>query len=94
MLYECAITTKDNPFNPFDQFDEWLAFDKEKGYDSLERVARLVRLSDDMTEEEVDLEFERAIDRLVEIDFLDIFEKFRRKKRNLNQNTPRKPLKG
>ena len=79
MLYECTITTKDNPFDPFDQFDEWLMFDKEKGYNSNERVARLVRLSDDMTEEEVDQEFERAIDRLIELDFLDIYRKVRRK---------------
>lgn len=82
MLYECTITTKDNPFDPFEQFDEWLAFDKEKGYDSSERVARLVRLSDDMTEEEIDLAFERAIDRLVELDFTDTYKKFRRKIEN------------
>ena len=31
-----AITTFDNPFNPFTQFTEWLLFDKEKGYTTCE----------------------------------------------------------
>lgn len=84
MLYECAVTTKDNPFDPFDQFDAWLLFDKEKGYHSNERVARLAKYSEEMTDEEVKVEFEKAIDRLIEIDFLDIFRKVRRK---LPENT-------
>lgn len=25
-----AITTKDNPFDPIDQFDEWFRFDTDK----------------------------------------------------------------
>ena len=79
MLYDCMISTKDNPFDPFDDFNAWLLFDKEKGYDSNERVARLAHITEDMTEEESDKEFERAMDRLIEIDPLDIFIKIRRK---------------
>ena len=84
MLYACAITTKDNPFDPFDQFDDWLMFDKEKGYNSCERVTRLMKVTDEMTEPEIDSEFERAVDRLIELDFLDIFRKVRRKLHETN----------
>ena len=29
-----AITTVDNPFDPFDNFDSWYRFDMDKGYNS------------------------------------------------------------
>lgn len=78
-LYDCAITTVDNPFDPFDQFNDWLMFDKEKGYHSCERVVRLAKFTDDMSEPEINEEFERAIDRLISLDCLDIFKKITRK---------------
>lgn len=28
----CALTTFDNPYNPFEQFSDWFLFDVEKGY--------------------------------------------------------------
>ena len=40
-----ALTTFDNPFNPFDQFDDWYLFDVEKGYCScgyLDRIAKTI----------------------------------------------------
>lgn len=33
MLNECALTTIDNPYNPFTQFDDWFMFDIEHNYD-------------------------------------------------------------
>lgn len=30
MTADCALTTIDNPFDPFKQFDEWFMFDEEK----------------------------------------------------------------
>lgn len=74
----CAITTIDNPYDPFEQFTQWLLFDKEKGYNSSERLARLTNFTDDMTEKEVDEETERAIDVLIAIDPLNLFVKVRR----------------
>lgn len=75
MSRQTHITTIDNPFNPFDDFTSWLAFDIEKGYYSFQKVARLINTTDDMTEVEELEEIERAIDRLIEIDPLDLYLK-------------------
>lgn len=80
MLKEYALTTNDNPFNPFTQFDSWFAFDIEKGYYTCSRIARLTNLTDDMSEVEKSKEIERAIDKLIEIDVLDIYKKVEREK--------------
>lgn len=78
MSKKVNITTTDNPFNPFDDFDSWLMFDIEKGYYTCNKLARLTETTDDMTEIEETEEIERAIDRLIEIDPLDIYIKITR----------------
>ena len=78
MFKEVNITTIDNPFNPFDDFNSWFMFDIEKGYYTSAKLARLVHLTDDMTEKEENEEIERAVDRLIEIDPLDIYIKVTR----------------
>ena len=71
----CMLTTIDNPFDPFEQFTSWMLFDKEKGYDSSERLMRIANISDDMTQKEVDEEIERAIDEIIKYDFMNIYVK-------------------
>ena len=34
MESEYMLTTIDNPFNPFTNFDDWYAFDTSKGYNT------------------------------------------------------------
>lgn len=72
---DVMISTFDNPWNPFTNFDEWFAFDHEKGYCSLERVARLYKADATMSEIEQDRAYSAAIDRLIELDILNIFTK-------------------
>ncbi len=72
------ITTIDNPFDPFDDFTSWFMFDTEKGYYTSSKLARLTNLEEGMSEVEEDKEIERAIDRLIEIDPLDIYIKIER----------------
>lgn len=71
----CRLTTFDNPYDPFTQFDLWFAFDVEKGYYSCSRLARVAKISEDMTEKEVSEEIERAIDEIIQYDFLNIYKK-------------------
>ena len=78
MSRRVRLTTIDNPFNPFDEFDSWFNYDIEKGYYTSSKVARLCHTTPDMTQKEQSEEFERAIDRLIEIDPLDIYIKVTR----------------
>jgi hypothetical protein len=86
MSKEVALTTVDNPFDPFEQFTLWDLFDHEKGYNTKERLARLVNLSDDMTQNEEDEEIERAIDEIIRYDFLNIYKKVERKQKNTEES--------
>ena len=79
---EVMLTTFDNPYDPFEQFNLWFMFDIEKGYNTCSYLARIVQTSDDMTQKEVDEEVERAIDEIIKYDFLDIYKKVRRNDAN------------
>ena len=68
MAKKCMLTTIDNPFDPFEQFTSWLLFDEEKGYHSCSYLGRIARTSDQLSDEENDLEVERAIDEIVKYD--------------------------
>lgn len=74
-MAKCALTTHDNPYDPFDQFDQWYNFDQDKGYCSCSYLARIARTSDQMTDEENDQEIERAIDEIIKYDYKNIYEK-------------------
>ena len=75
MANRIGITTFDNPYDPFDQFTLWFLFDVEKGYNTCSYLGRIVKLSEDMTQKEEDEEVERAIDQIIENDFLNIYKK-------------------
>ena len=74
----CMLTTKDNPFNPFDNFDSWYQFDMDKGYSSCSYLDRIARTSDQLTDEENAEEIERAIDEIIKYDFQNIYRKVKR----------------
>ena len=78
--YDCMLTTFDNPFDPFEQFTSWLLFDDEKGYNTCGKLARIVELSEDMSQKEIDEATERAIDEIIKYDFMNIYKKVRKKK--------------
>lgn len=69
------LSTIDNPYDPFEQFASWLLFDKEKGYNSSERLDRIAKVTDDMTDKEINEELERAIDEIIKYDFMNVFIK-------------------
>lgn len=75
MSHDSMLTTVDNPYDPFEDFDSWLMFDKEKGYNSSERLARIAILTDEMSDVEFDEEIERAIDEIIKYDILDVYKK-------------------
>lgn len=74
-MRRCALTTIDNPFDPFEQFDQWFLFDIEKGYNSCAYLARIAKTSEQLSEAEYNDEIERAIDEIVRLDFMNIYKK-------------------
>lgn len=69
------LTTIDNPFDPFDNFKAWFLFDVQKGYNCCSYLARIARTSDEMTDQENEEEIERAIDEIIEHDFMNVYIK-------------------
>ena len=69
------LTTIDNPFDPSIQWDEWKRFDEDKGYYSLEYLARIANLSDELTDIDYLNELERAIDEICRLNILGIYKK-------------------
>lgn len=76
-----ALTTFDNPYDPFEQFNQWFLFDVEKGYNTCSYLARIVRFEDGMTQKEMDDEKERAINEIIKYDFMNIYKKIQRQSR-------------
>lgn len=46
------VTTVDNPFDPFTQWNRWRDFDERNGYRTCERVALLARDSTELSDAE------------------------------------------
>ncbi len=72
---KCMITTFDNPFDSFRQFTSWFLFDVEKGYNTCSYLGRIAKTSDQLSEDENDMEIERAIDEMIRYDFMNIYKK-------------------
>ena len=72
---QCMLTTIDNPYNPFTQFNQWFLFDVEKGYDSCGYLDRIAHTSDEFSDEEYIDETERAIDEILKYDFTNMRKK-------------------
>lgn len=72
------LTTIDNPFDPFNDFNSWFLFDVEKGYNSCAYLARIARTSDQLSDKENDEEIERAIDEIIQYDFMNIYVKVKK----------------
>lgn len=73
MIY--ALTTVDNPFDPFEDYDNWLMFDIEKGYGTNEYLDRIVKDSKAFTDEESKQAIVDAIDEIIALDFTGLYKK-------------------
>ena len=56
------LSTLDNPYNFFTQFDQWYAFDTEKGYNTCAYLARIAATSTEMSEKDYEQSVENAVD--------------------------------
>ena len=74
-MREVRLTTIDNPFNVFTEFEQWFLYDIEKGYNSCGYLDRISHITDDMSEQEQNAENERAIDEIIKYDFMNLYRK-------------------
>jgi hypothetical protein len=74
------LSTIDNPYDPFDDFDNWYRYDVGKGYNSCAYLARIVdqlinNNSDEFDDENDPELIEKAIDEILKYDFTENYIK-------------------
>lgn len=72
---EYMLTTVDNPYDPFSQWDDWFAWDQSAGYNTPGLLARIARTSDDLSEADQHLAIQDAIDEIVQENVLGVLRK-------------------
>ena len=73
MSVEYMLTTIDNPFNPFIDFDRWYFFDVTQGHYTSEYIARIAVDSALLSDEERSEEYNRAIQWILDNDVLGLY---------------------
>lgn len=74
-MAESMLTTVDNPFDPFTEFEAWFGYDTSHGYHTLPYLARIVKTSNELSESDQSVAIEQAIDEIVELNVLGIYKK-------------------
>lgn len=73
-VMERMLTTKDNPFDPFEEVDDWRAFDTQKGYNTEALIARICRVSDEEGDESQKEAWNNALDDIMKYVDYGIYE--------------------
>lgn len=76
------ITTIDNPFDPFEEFEDWNALDVQLGHNTCSLLARFDYNSSELSERDQLLSTEQAIDDIISVDALNIYRKVSKKIKN------------
>jgi hypothetical protein len=69
------LTTTDNPYDPFDDYDNWYQMDAWLGYNSPSYLARIAITSDNLSPQQYHREIELAIDEIVEENITGTYKK-------------------
>lgn len=77
-MANAAITTTDNPFDPFTDFDNWNNYDTSKGYHSASILARLANIHSGMSPDDMEKAVEEAVDKMVKYNFTGNYKKVTR----------------
>ena len=74
---EYRLTTFDNPFDPFTQFDSWFLYDVEKGYNTCAYLDRVLNEAPS-DQDPSDSAISEAIDKIVKNDIFNMYKKVSR----------------
>ena len=69
------LTTTDNPYDPFTQFDDWYAYDERKGYHTCGYIERIAKTSSDLSPADQINSINQAITEILELNVLGNYKK-------------------
>ena len=69
------LTTLDNPYDYFTQFDEWNAFDMAKGYNTCSYLARIALTSTEMSDKDYEDAVEDAVNEALRLNITGNYKK-------------------
>lgn len=69
------ITTVDNPYNPWTDWDLWYAYDENSGYHTCSYLARLMSVGEGLSDQEEDQEYNDAVDEIIRYDVTNKYAK-------------------
>lgn len=69
------LTTEDNPYDPFTQFDDWFAFDERKGYHTCAYIDRVAKTASDLSPFDQISAINLAIDEIMKYNVIGIYKK-------------------
>lgn len=78
MVEEALVTTTDNPFDPFTQWDEWYAYDETLGYHTTSFLARIARTSDELSDDDMRVAINNAVDEICRENVLGLYRRVSR----------------
>lgn len=76
---EFMLTTVDNPFDPFTEWDAWFSWDLTAGYNTSGFLDRVAHTSDELSEADQNRAIQEAIDEIVRENVLGMYKKVKRK---------------
>lgn len=75
---EYMLTTYDNPYDPFAEWDEWYSWDQNAGYHTPGLLARVARTSDELSEADQHLALQQAMEEIVRENVSGVHRKVKR----------------
>ena len=61
------LSTSDNPWNPWTNFDEWHTYDMQAGHHTLAYLARIEVSSDELSQADQDLAYDLAVEEILRL---------------------------
>lgn len=74
-MRHAMLSTSDNPYNPFDEFKAWYAFDVAAGYHTSSFLAKVAVSSTELSDADEQAVIEAAIDEIVRENITGVFIK-------------------
>jgi hypothetical protein len=74
-MKDMMLTTIDNPFDPFVQWDQWKRFDEDMKYFTCNYLARIAKTSDDLSDADYSKAVDDAINEIVSFNINGMYRK-------------------